>query len=320
MAFLVGDGLTRSQMRMRRSWIALIVLFLAACADDWPRPPAVARAQFASDFDAWRADRRERLLRPGSGPVIWVGLYEIPAGASELGSDSSLAIVLPSPSVPRRIGTLRRTENAVQFEPAPNANVRLADSSVVKTPISLADDRGDSATVLATGSLRMRVHGEPGTDRLWLRVWDVQHPARATFTLPASYEADTGWRFMARLERFPQAREYRVPDIAGGSQVFHAPGELEFRVGRSRLRLTPFADTGSRDYFVMLWDSTALSTTYEAGRYLHVPFPDSTGWTVIDFNRAYNPPCVFSAYSTCALPPRENRLPIAITAGEKRAK
>jgi uncharacterized protein (DUF1684 family) len=319
-AFFRTDDLTRLQMRMRRSWIALIVLLLAACSDDWPRPPAIARAQFTSDFDAWRADRRERLLRPGSGPVLWVGLYEIPAGAVELGADSSLAIVLAAPGVPRRVGTLRRTGTDVRFEPAPNAHVRLADSSVVKTPMRLADDRGDSATVLATGSLRMRVHGEPGTDRLWLRVWDVAHPARATFTLPTSYAADTGWRFMARLEPFQQAREFRVPDIAGGTQLFHAPGELEFRVGRSRLRLTPFADSGSRDYFVMLWDSTALSTTYEAGRYLHIPFPDSTGWTVIDFNRAYNPPCVFSAYSTCALPPRENRLPLAITAGEKRAK
>lgn len=308
------------QMRMRRSWIALVGVVLAACGDDWPRPPAIAREQFTSEFDAWRADRRERLLRPGSGPVIWVGLYEIAAGAVELGADSSAAIVLSAPGVPHRVGTLRRTGNDVRFEPAPNANVRRADSSVVNMPIALANDRGDSATVLATGSLRMRVHGEPGTDRLWLRVWDVAHPARATFALPASYEADTGWRVMARLEPFQQPQEFRVPDIAGGTQVFHAPGELEFRVGRRRLRLTPFADSGSKDYFVMLWDSTALSTTYEAGRYLHIPFPDSTGWTVIDFNRAYNPPCVFSAYSTCALPPRENRLPLAITAGEKRAK
>ena len=308
---------------MRRCWIALVPLvplIVGACADDWPRAPSIASAQFTSEFDAWRADRRERLLRPGSGPVIWVGLYEIPAGAVELGSDSSLAIVLSAPGVPRRVGTLRRTANDVRFEPAPNANVRLADSSAVKAAINLADDRGDSATVLATGSLRMRVHGEPGTDRLWLRVWDVAHPARATFTLPATYAADTSWRFMAHLEPFSQRREFRVPDIAGGTQVFHAPGELEFHVGRSRLRLTPFADSGSRDYFVMLWDSTALSTTYEAGRYLHIPFPDSAGWTVIDFNRTYNPPCVFSAYSTCALPPRENRLPLVITAGEKRAK
>lgn len=125
---------------------------------------------------------------------------------------------------------------------------------------------------------------------------------------------------MARREPFQRSQEFRVPDIAGGTQLFHAPGELEFRVDRSRLRLTPCADSGSRDYFVMLWDSTALSTTHEVGRYLHIPFPDSTGWTVIDFNRAYNPPCVFATYSSCARPPREKRLPLAITAGEKRAK
>lgn len=304
---------------MQLSRLSIAVL-LFGCADDSPRPPAIAPGQLTRELDAWRADRRERLLRPGSGPVTWVGLHELAAGAVTLGSDSTLPIVLSAAGVPRRAGTLHRTGNAVRFEPAPNANVRLADSTIVKTPIPLASDRADSATVLAVGSLRMRVHGEPGTDRLWLRVWDMEHPARATFALPATYAADTNWRFMARLEAFQRRREFRVPDIAGGTQTFLAPGELVFRVGRKAMRLTPFADSSSKDYFVMFWDSTALSTTYEAGRYLHVPFPDSTGWTLIDFNRAYNPPCVFSAYSTCALPPRENRLPLAITAGEQRAK
>ena len=97
-------------------------------------------------------------------------------------------------------------------------------------------------------------------------------------------------------------------------------GELVFHLGGREHRLAAFADSASRDFFVMFWDSTATTMTYEGGRYLHVPLPNDDGWTVIDFNRAYNPPCVFTPYSTCALPPPGNRLGTAIEAGEKRAR
>jgi len=163
------------------------------------------------------------------------------------------------------------------------------------------------------------LHGEPGTDRLWLRVWDEEHPARDAFRLPASFAPDTAWRVSARFERFREPRGYRVADITGGTLEYRSPGKLVFRIGRREHRLAAFADSTSRDFFVVFWDSTGTATTYEAGRYLRVPLPDADGWTVIDFNRAYNPPCVFTRYSTCALPPRENRLRLAITAGEKRA-
>ena len=182
----------------------------------------------------------------------------------------------------------------------------------------MASDRTDSATVLAVGSLRLRVHGEPGTDRLWIRAWDNEHPARASFQLPASYPPDTNWRLTARLERFGTPREFRVADIEDGTQLYRSPGKLTFRVGAKEHRLVAFADTNSTTFFIMLWDSTAHSTTYPAGRYLRVPLPDSSGWTVMDFNRTYNPPCVFTPYSVCAFAPRENRLSFALTAGEQR--
>jgi uncharacterized protein len=317
--------LERSRLlaRWHAAFAALGIALALGCANEpWPRPAAMPNEQFDAEFREWRDDRRSRLVAPGSGPVTWVGLWELPSGDAGLGADSTLPIVLPASDAPRVMGTLRRTGQVVRFEPAPHAKVQLGDSSntPVTTGLTLESDRGDSATVLAVGSLRMRVHGEPGTDRLWLRAWDVDDPIRETFTLPETFAPDTLWRIAARFEPFKDPREYRVADIAGGTQAYRAPGKLVFHVGRKEYRLTPFADSASRDYFVMFWDSTAMTATYEAGRYLHVPFPDSTGWTVVDFNRSYNPPCVFTAYSTCALPLRENRLPLAVTAGEKRAR
>ncbi len=312
---------SRVWTRLYAAFTAFGFSFALGCSNEpWPRPAAIPNEQFAAEFREWRQERRSRLVAPGSGPVTWVGLWELPSGDIALGADSTLPIVLPTADAPRLMGTLQRIGQVVRFAPAPRAEVHLGDSisTPVRAALTLANDRTDSATVLAVGSLRMRVHAEPGTERLWLRVWDVNHPARESFTLPSSFAPDTLWRIAAVLQPFKQAREYRVADIAGGSQAYRAPGELLFQVEGKEHRLTPFADSTSRDYFVMFWDSTAVTATYEAGRYLHVPFPDSTGWTVIDFNRSYNPPCVFTAYSTCALPPRENRLTLTVTAGEKR--
>lgn len=313
---------SRVGSRLHTAFTALGLSLALGCSNDpWPRPAPKSVEQFTTEFQEWRDDRRSRLVAPGSGPVTWVGLWELPAGDAALGADSTLPIILPASDAPRLMGTLQRTGQVVRFEPAPHATVHLGDSSnaPVKTGLTLESDRTDSATVLAVGSLRMRVHAEPGTERLWLRVWDVDHPGSGTFTLPETFAPDTLWRIAARFEPFKDPREYRVADIAGGTQAYRAPGELVFYVGRREHRLTPFADSASKDYFVMFWDSTAVTATYEAGRYLHVPFPDSTGWTAIDFNRSYNPPCVFTPFSTCALPPRENRLALAVTAGEKRA-
>ena len=280
----------------------------------------MTREAHGADHAQWRESRRNGLVRPGSGAITWVGLWDLPVGEFEIGSDSSLAIILPGTGVPRRVGSISRTPNSLRFSPAKGALVTLGDSAETRitSAIDVVSDRSRGSTVIATGSVRFRVHGEPGTDRLWIRAWDEAHPRRATFQLPESYPLSADWRVAARFDSFPAARDFQVADVAEGTQSYHSPGELVFRVAGREHRLAVSADSGSRDYFIMLWDSTATTETYGAGRYLRVPLADSTGWTVIDFNRTYNPPCAFTAFSTCAFPPPENRLPLAITAGEKR--
>jgi hypothetical protein len=300
---------------------SLAILLCTACADEpWPRPATVPAEQFVREFHEWREYRRSRLVAPGPGPVTWVGLWELNPGTVALGRDAAHPIVLPAAQSPPLAGTLTRADADVRFEPAAGSDVRLANGTPVSAPLTLASDRTDAPTTLALGTLRLRVHGEPGTDRLWLRAWDEQHPARETFTLPESYPPDPAWQVTARFEAFDEPREYRVTDVTEGTQAYRSPGALAFRIGRREHRLAAFAEPGDTMFFVMFWDSTAQTTTYQAGRYLRVAFPDTAGWTVIDFNRAYNPPCVFTPYSTCAFAPPENRLGLAVLAGEKRAQ
>ena len=302
-------------MTFRRFGIAALLLGIGC--DAWPPPSRMTQAAHEADHAQWRESRRNGLVRPGSGAVTWVGLWDLPLGDFAIGSDSSLPMVLPGKDVPRNLGTISRTDHGLRFTPAKGARPLLGDSTRITSTIDVETDRSRGATVIAAGSVRFRVHGEPGTDRLWIRAWDEQHPGRVTFQLPETFPLSADWRVAARFDSFPAARDFRVADVADGTQTYHSPGELVFRHAGREHRLAVSADSGSRDYFIMLWDSTATTTTYGAGRYLRVPLADSTGWTVIDFNRTYNPPCAFTAFSTCAFPPPENRLPFPITAGEK---
>jgi uncharacterized protein (DUF1684 family) len=272
----------------------------------------------AADFEEWRTSRRNGLVRPGGGAVTWIGLWELPVGEFAIGADSLLPMVLRGDGMPGTLGTIVRTDDAIRFTPARGVTPTLADTTPITSTIEVVSDRSLRSTEIGLGSIHFRVHGEPGTERLWIRAWDDSLPRRQTFQLPESYPLSAAWRVAARLDSFPAPKDFRVADVAEGTQSYHSPGELVFRIHGREYRLAVSADSGSRDYFIMLWDSTATTTTYGAGRYLRVPLADSTGWTVIDFNRTYNPPCAFTAFSTCAFPPPENRLPFPVTAGEKR--
>jgi hypothetical protein len=271
-----------------------------------------------AEHEEWRASRERNLVTPPGGAVLWVGLYELAQGATPFGSDPSLPIPLPVEDSPPLAGTLHRTGQEVRLDPTPGSPVSLRGGPRITEPTALGSDRSGNTTNLALGSLGLRIHGEPGTDRLWLRVWDEDLPLRETFRLPDYYPIDDTWRVQARFEPYGEPRPLRVADVTGGTIEYEAPGELAFRVDGREHSLIATGGANATSYFIMMWDSTAVTDTYQGGRYLRVPVPDESGWTTIDFNRAYNAPCVFTAYSVCALPPRANWLELHVTAGEKR--
>ena len=280
--------------------------------------PPIDPAVLAAEHEEWRARRQNSLANPDAGVVSWAGLWELAEGANPFGSDPSLEIVLPVEDSPPVAGTLHLEGGQVRLEPAGESGLTLRAGDPVVAPLQMRDDRSDSTTVLALGSLGLRIHAERGTDRLWLRVWDTDAPRLAAFELPPYFAVNDEWRVPARFDPYPEPRTVPLADVTGGMVSNEAPGELVFRADGREHRLIVFATAASSSYFVTLWDSTGVAHTYQGGRYMRVPFPDDDGWTTIDFNRAYNPPCVFTPYSVCSLPPRENRLALAVTAGEKR--
>jgi uncharacterized protein (DUF1684 family) len=308
--------------------VGLAILVLAGCTDSWPDAPPIEIETLLAEHEEWRANREVRLVTPPGGAVLWMGLWALLQGATHFGSDASLPIVLPLEDSPALAGTLRLRGQVVTLEPAPGSPIKMRtedpedEDKVIEMsitqPLVLENDRSGRTTVLALGSLGLRVHSEPGSDRLWLRAWDEDAPEIETFTLPDYFPVVDRWRVTARFEPYDEPVMLRFPDVTGGEIEYRAPGELHFRVDGREHSLIATAGENSRDYFVLMWDSTSTVNTYQGGRYLHVDFPDEDGWTTIDFNRAYNAPCVFTAYSVCGLPPRANWLALHVTAGEQR--
>jgi len=282
----------------------------------WPDSPPIEDAVFRAEHRTWR-ERREAVLRDSAHSFThWVGLYPLPEGGTLLGTDPALAAVLPPHAAVRLAGRVIRAGRDLRFEPH-EASVRLHDGSVASGALALLSDSLRTPTCLRFGPVHVWVHDELG--RLFIRVADEAAPALAGFRMPELYPLDARWRVAARLERFRVPRVEHLLDVTGEYQEWVAPGHLVFRIDGRRYRLVVHQEHGdSARLRLMFRDPTNAEETYGAGRYLAVAAPDSLGWTVTDFNRARNPPCAFTGASVCALPPRGNRLPVAVSAGERR--
>ena len=294
-----------------------------------PPPAAVARtgrrilrppeeeASMASPHErevlAWRARRIARLIGP-EGWLALVGLFWLEDGDNPVGSDPSCRVILPADKAPGRVGTIEVSNAGVRFEAAPRSGVTHLGAPV--TTRDLLDDSEGDPTVLELGSLRFNLISR--FDRLAVRVRDTERPGRQTLRGIDSYPIDPSWRFEARFEPHQPTRISRVPTVLGIDEVYATPGALAFVVGGETHRLEAFLEAGETDLFIVFGDLTNVAETYGGGRYLYTAPPDDRGIVVLDFNKAYNPPCVFTPYATCALPLPANRLPLRVEAGEKR--
>lgn len=267
-------------------------------------------------------------MTPPSGAVLWNGLWDLPQGDTEFGSDGAHVITLSAQDSPPVAGLLRREGQVVTLLPAVNSSIHVRkvdstdDAVVIETPVTepmiLENDRAGKTTTLTLGALGMRIHMEPGSDRLWLRTWDEDMPERESFALPDYFPVANEWRVAARLDEYDDPISLHFADVTGGLVEYRAPGELVFQLGGAERRLIATAGETSSSFFILMWDSTATENTYQGGRYVRAEFPDSTGWTTIDFNRSYNASCVFTSYSVCSLPPLDNWLRVHVQAGEQR--
>jgi uncharacterized protein (DUF1684 family) len=292
-----------------RAAVLLLLLVSAACArDSWPEPPAVDPAAYQKEYAAWRAERQETIA--STLPIV--GIWTLPEGETPFGADRSLPVTLPAAHAPARAGVFQRTGFDVIVVPAAGAPLRTAAGATVDSPTPLTFEEP-----LSIGAIRLEL-AAADDGRLWVSGFDAEHPAVKNPPPAQAYPLDPRWRVSARFDAFDAPRPMKVPDVRGGVMEFSAVGELVFRLEGEEARLTAFGFPDAPFFFVMFRDPTNQSTTYGGYRILRPAKVGAGEFTVMDFNLASNPPCAFSAYTVCPTPPRENRLEVAVEAGEKR--
>ncbi|MCI1749476.1 MAG: DUF1684 domain-containing protein [Acidipropionibacterium sp.] len=265
--------------------------------------PTPQNAQFAADWKSWH-DAHERSRTNPLGILAATGLYFLDADP------------LTVPGVP---GTWKLAGGQPQVELSEGETLSDGDRVLTGT-VPLGDRIADGGVML--GFTDGGVHGV--AEVAWRGSSVMLRPRRegssylADFPGTPAYPADPAWAVPAHLEAFGEDRTETVGAVIEGlSHEYTAPGVLVFSIGGTEYRLTAFASGHDGSLMVLLRDATSGVTTYGASRTLGVPAPDAGGNTVIDFNRATNLPCAYTDYATCPLPPAENRLPIAVEAGEK---
>ncbi len=265
-----------------------------------------------ADIERFRHERVEDLKKPDSWLTL-AGLYWLQEGDNPFGSDASNDVVFPEGTAPARIGTFTLADGRVRVQIEHGVAVTHEGQPVDTLP--LASDAEAAPTVLRLGSLSWYVIDREG--RLGIRLKDSQSAALSAFDGIDTYPIDLGWRLDGRFEAYEPPRKIPIPNILGGAFEETVPGAIAFDVAGQPYRLDVTGEPGDSAFFVIFGDPTNGKETYSGGRYLWVDAPDADGHLVIDFNKAYNPPCVFTPYATCPLPPPQNRLSLSVEAGER---
>ncbi len=295
-------------MNARTLLVAALLLAFVACRQS---PRQSAPADYEKQIEAWH-QKRIAALKADDGWLNLVGLYWLEPGENTFGADSSNDLVFPAKAAPH-MGKFILRDTTVTLMVRPGVKI-LHDGKPVKT-LRLADDMSGDPTILAYGSLRWYIIRR--SDRFGVRLRDLESPEIAAFKGIERFPVDPAWRIEARFVKVDPPKILRIPTVIGTVLQEPAPGALEFEIEGKTYRLYPSGESEEHELFIVFGDLTNGKETYGGGRFLYVPQPDASGKTIIDFNKAYNPPCSFTAYATCPLPPEENKLPIRVTAGEK---
>lgn len=265
---------------------------------------------YTDSIEAWRRTRLSRLKHP-TGWLTLIGRHPIEPGTWSVGSAEGNVIRLAAG--PDQLGTITYApDGKVTFAIHENAS-GVIDGTNART--AELDYRSDHPTYVRTGKLNMYVMERSG--KLFLRVRDIQADRRVHFAGIESYPIDPAWRIEAAWVPYDPPREIKVTNIIGLVEAATIPGKAVFTHEGRTYELIPIDEGPKEDLFFVLTDQTAGSETYEACRFLYAKRPVD-GKIILDFNQVYNPPCAFTPFATCPLPPKENVLPFPLRAGEKK--
>jgi len=269
---------------------------------------ALAEDAYVQSVEAWRAKRVAALTAPESWLSL-IGLHRLEPGAQSIGAAEGNAIRLAAG--PARLGTVSLgLDRNVTLTLVDGTEATIGGRAVRSGELVYT---GREPTIVRFGTASFHVI-ERGSD-LYLRVRDTEAPGRKHFAGIDSFPIDPAWRIEAQWVPFDPPRQMPITNILGQTTPAPVPGKAVFTHEGRTFELLPI-DEGTDELFFVITDLTAGEETYGAARFLYADKPRD-GKIVLDFNRTENPPCAFTSFATCPLPPKENRLPFRLTAGEK---
>jgi uncharacterized protein (DUF1684 family) len=272
---------------------------------------AGGESAYVKEIQSWRAQRLEHLRAP-QGWLSLVGLDWLKDGKNTLGSARDNDIVLAK--APSHLGAIMLAAGKATISLDAKSGATI-DGKPIREAV-LLDDGHDQPTTIAFGTTSFYLVQRG--DKFGLRVKDAQADTRTHFRGLDYFPIDASWRIEARWEAYNPPREVEEPNVLGQMDKVVVPGAAVFERDGKTYRFEPVIETpGDTNLFLVFADKTSGHETYGASRFVYTE-PPKDGKVIIDFNKAYNPPCAFTPYATCPLPTSQNRLKLRVTAGEKK--
>jgi uncharacterized protein (DUF1684 family) len=296
-------------MLQRIALFATIIVFFSNCTrNDLGQAPVADN--YPHEVIEWKQERVES-LSDSTGWLRLAGMYWLNDGVNSFGSGPGAGIRFPEGTIAEKAGTFTLENGRVILTPASDISVTHDGKPV--SDFVLYD--GDEFPEVESGSLLWHVIVR---DHLTgIRLYNKDNPKADEFTGFPRYEIDPKWHLKAKYFPNPEGTTVSIVNVLGQQIDAVSPGILEFKIDGDLYTLDAIENTDRM--FIIIGDETNRTDTYQAGRYMYIDYPeDGSAYTIIDFNKAYNPPCAYNSFTTCQLPPMQNRLEVAITAGEKR--
>jgi uncharacterized protein (DUF1684 family) len=291
------------------SGISTLVSLLVVCS--CTTSEKTTSSEYINEIEHWQQLRVDS-LKGHTGYLNLAGLFWISDEVSSIGADSTNTFIFPQKAA-KNLGKFIAKEDSIWFIQHEKGLVKLS-----------GDIRSDTTLIFSEGSVNIKMsYGDlnwyiikRGTD-YGVRLKDYNHPLLANFNHIDTYPIDSKWKVNATWEKYATPKTVIVQNQVGMKLEQQVFGALNFELAGKSYQLEPLGSPEGDDYFILIYDETSGHETYGSGRYMYMPIANEDGETYIDFNKAFNPPCVYTEFATCIFPHEANRLPLKIEAGEK---
>ena len=296
-------------MKDHKIVLTLFTIGILAFSCNKSSPLIKDKISYIASVEQWQQDRLEG-LKAKDGWLNLAGIYWLKEGEQTFGSDPSNDIVFPDKAA-AFIGTITLKNELAHIKVNGEAELYLNNNRV--HDFELSYDQSGKPSYITHGDLAWYIMKRHKS--LAIRLRDYKNPAIEALDHIPSFPINPDYLVEATLQPFEESRTFTVnTPFQDYTQEYDCPGELHFKLKGQSLKLFPF--TSGEGYFIIISDETSAMDTYGGGRFMY-SYPDSSGRIILDFNKAYNPPCAVTPFAACPMPPPENHLPLEIEAGEK---